>query len=42
MKTIYYIVINLTDIFYILHTNVSLTGFENVPPPLLPTNDTAE
>jgi hypothetical protein len=35
MKAICYIVMNLTDIFYIVYTNVSLTWFENVPLPLL-------
>ncbi len=35
MKAIYYIVINLTDILYIVDTNVSLTWFEHVPPLLL-------
>jgi hypothetical protein len=35
MKAIYYIVMDLIDIFYIVYTSVSLTWFENVPLPLL-------
>jgi hypothetical protein len=35
MKAICYIVMDLTDIFYIVYTNVSLTWLENVPLPLL-------
>ncbi len=35
MKAIYYIDMDFTNIFYIVYSNVSLTWFENVPPPLL-------